>query len=68
MIVRKAKSSLILPSFLARVTMAPAQTRDIQYLGCWIHFSSTLSMIFCSFSVTIPASHRWDKVGNLFFT
>ena len=34
MIVFPAKSSLILPSFFALVTIAPAQTRGIQYLGC----------------------------------
>ena len=34
MMVWKAKSSLILPSFLARCTMAPAHTSVSQYLGC----------------------------------
>ena len=34
--VWKAKSSLILPSFLARCTMAPAHTSVSQYLGCCV--------------------------------
>ena len=35
MIVWKANWSLIRPSFFARVTTAPAHTRDIQYFGCY---------------------------------
>ena len=36
MMVWNAKSSLILPSFLARCTMAPAHTSVSQYLGCCV--------------------------------
>ena len=34
----------------------------------WMHFSSRPSIIFLSFSVMIPASSMWPRVGNRFFT
>ena len=62
MMVWNAKSSLILPSFLARCTMAPAHTSVSQYLGCYSDSGHGGHQIFSA--VQLPLSFMSFSYGN----